>query len=255
MAPGKFSVVLGQGKGIAQSYKILVSSEHGTFTVQIPSGITGTPLSSRNTKSAERMPNGNVLVLDAAIRELTPDGIEVREVPLPYLEASHALPFDGNTMWISAPVNGGNAPGVVLNMDWQGKVTKSLAQFHYPFQTRRMYNGNLLIADGTGTLTIINPSGQVVGTITMSQWAEAIAPSEDGTIFVGRPDGFAHIKSTGEEISLVKEQRVNSIEQLPWGNLLIASYSGNFIREVTPNGTTVWAINIPQPTSVRWWHE
>ena len=63
------------------------------------------------------MSNGNILVLDTAIRELTPDGKEVRQVALPYAEAGHVLPFDGDTMWISAPVSGGNQPGVVLQMD------------------------------------------------------------------------------------------------------------------------------------------
>ena len=85
-----------------------------------------------------------------------------------------------------------------------------------------MGNGDLLIADGTGSLTEIKPSGKVVRKNRCLNRLRRLRHRQMGLIFVGRPDGFAQIRDTGEEISLVEGQRVNSIEILPSGNLLIA---------------------------------
>jgi hypothetical protein len=193
-----------------------------------------------------------VLIVDDAIREVTRNGVEVRNLPLPYRETTHALPYDNDTIWISSPINGGNEPGIISLVDWNGNSLITVERFHFPFQTRRLNNDAILIADGTGRLTELTPGGEIARTIGLSNWATSIAISEDGSIFYGRPDGYSHISATGAELSMIRDVRIESIDYLPWGNLIIAAWvSDNFIKEVTSSGIEVWSIPLDKPRNVR----
>ena len=137
-------------------------------------------------------------------------------------------------------------------MDWNGNTITSSAIYHYPSQTRILSNEDILVADGTGSLTELSPSGVVIQNYGLSQWATSLAISEDGSIFYGRPDGYSHITTSGSEISTIIDERIDSIEYLPWGNLLVSSWEGNFIKEVTLEGVLVWSIDFDGPFNIRY---
>lgn len=248
--------------GTGLSYRILIAGDQGISIVQVPSGSIVSQLSSEPTESAEFTDDGNILVADyyGRIKLLNLEGEELKAISSPYSgNIMHALPSE-TSIWISTPIDGGNQPGTVANIDWQGNMIALVEGFHYPMETRYMSNGNLIIADGTSQLTIVTTAGEIVQTIGLSDWASAVCPLSNGTIFVGTPDGLIWIDGDGKELEVIDGQRVNSIEQLPWGNLLIIVQSNHIaddgivtpnsiIKEVSSHGDAVWAIEFETLTN------
>lgn len=241
------------------TYQILVAGNNGVFIINLPSGKTSTTLSTRATWSAERLPNGNILVADSVIRELNIEGQAVRRVSIKSLDGYlYAGATDTESVWTFTGCTG-KASATLKRIDWSGHELFSIGNFHCASPIRLTSQGNLLVPDGSGILKEISPAGEVVRTISLSNWTQAVTPLPNGAILIGRPDGIALVGSSNTELWFTPMNRILDIEWLPWGNMLIRiceqpDCNTPKLEEIAPNGTIVQSIELALGSAtVRYW--
>ena len=139
----------------------------------------------------------------------------------------------------------------VIEVDAQGEVVWSFPSIN-AMTAKPLPGGNILVADFSGKrVAEINRKKSVVWEYkTPDECFDADRLPNGNTIF-GSPNLVREVSPDHKVINEWKIQgRLNGLQALPGGNILVANYGLNKVYELTPQGETVWEFSEPQPCDV-----
>ena len=244
--------ILATGNG-----RVLILSPQGDVTWEHKAG---------NVHDVSRLPNGNVLLADGNITEVTPDHKVVFEYKPEDQKGGGAYSCqrlaDGNT------VVGENASGRVVEVDKDGKVVfsfmtrfESKNDHHHMRMVRKLANGNYLVChSGDNLVREYRPDGSTAWEKKTKALAFAAARLVNGNTLVSTlaqiteydPDGNQVWEFAATDILGVTIQNMTGFQVLPNGNLVVGCYAaytkegqGTGMFEITRDKKLVWKYESP----------
>jgi len=227
---------------------LFVLPKKGVYEIDRNGNIIWSYLDNKVTHDADRLPNGNTLIVcggddevsQAQVKEISPEGEIVWSwyakdhfYKSPYKEIdmqgwTHAnavtrLP-NGNTLISLRNFN------FVVEVDPQGAVVRTIGEgvIYYPHDPEALPNGNILVASQPPLLSSDPP---VIDTSVQFYPAAEIDPETGGVVW----------KFTATQWSSPR-QLARDVNRLPNGNTLITGTTE--IVEVTPEGEIVWRLRL-----------
>jgi len=131
----------------------------------------------------------------------------------------------------------------IRQMDWNGQITWSVNNLHYPTDAQRLPDGNTLVADGTNELKLIAENGQVARTISVGSWASAVDRLPNRYTLVGSSGSIILLDQNNNIVWNVSSVgRPGSVQQMASGEFLVADPDNNRIIVLdSKNGKISWS--------------
>lgn len=198
------------------------------------------------------MPNGNILACDGDhIIEIDSQGNIVSSLGGIFGSVGDVKYLDNGLLLVSAyDTSGKEGEGMVMEVDWSGKISWLIKGLWSPSEAVRLSNGNTLVADGTGVLNEYNSSTQVVWSAGLSQWAAAVQRLPNGQTIVGEADGVEMLDASGNVLWSQKGWgRITSVRQINTNEFLVNDSDNNKVIIITEGGEILWemtGLNFPQ---------
>jgi outer membrane protein assembly factor BamB len=197
--------------------------------------------------SVAALPNGEFLVGEGKrIARVSAEGKLIARNPIDFRMTTDVRPLDDGRMLVSD-----GPAGTVVEIDWSGNLFWSVSKLHHPSEAVRLASGNTLVADGTAALKEFNPSGMLVQTTWVKQWAASVERLPNGKTLIGGSKFLALLDANGKTTrSLQFSGRVTCVQQLTDNEYLICEPDENRVIISDASGTVNWeATNLRSP-----WH-
>ncbi len=139
----------------------------------------------------------------------------------------------------------------VVEVDAAGNVVWEMPDIS-AMRAKPLENGNFLIADFGGNRAIeVNRDKKVVWQYATPDECFDVERLANGNTLVGCPNLIREVSPDGETVNEIKvDGRLNGMQALDTGNILVANYGTSKVYELTPSGEVVWQFAEPHPCDV-----
>jgi HEAT repeat protein len=139
----------------------------------------------------------------------------------------------------------------VVEVDAAGNVVWEMADIS-AMRAKPLENGNFLIADFNGNRAIeVNREKKTVWQYATPDECFDVERLANGNTLVGCPNLIREVSPDGATVNEIKiDGRLNGLQALDSGNILVANYGTSKVYELTPAGEVVWEFAEPHPCDV-----